>query len=81
LTNIGRLDAVKLANGARIRSIAFAVSPPPQHPICVTVATYDDRMHLNLLYDQTKLGAPQARRVVKSLIRLITAAAQGHGGA
>lgn len=51
LTNIRRLDDAALANRVAIRSLAFLVSPSPQHPFCVTATTYADCMHLNLLYD------------------------------
>ena len=74
LTNIGNLQPLTLRNGARIRSLAFMVSPPPQHPICVTVAGYAGGLHLHLLYDQTKLGDAQAQRIGKALIGFINAA-------
>lgn len=51
LTNIGRINEVSLGKALRIRSLAFAVSPPAQHPICVTAASYGGQMYLNVLYD------------------------------
>src|SRR5206468_397475 len=36
LTNIGRVAEPDLGGTVAIRSLAFAVSPPAQHPICVT---------------------------------------------
>ena len=75
LTNIGRVDQLTLANGATIDSVAFGVSPPAQNPVCVTATSYADRMYLNLLYDQHKVTATQARRVVKSMLGYLAAAA------
>lgn len=77
LTNIGNLEAVALLSGARVRSVAFMVSPPPQHPICVTVSGYAGGLHLHLLYDQTKLADAQANRIGNSLIGFIAAAVAG----
>ena len=74
LTNIGNLQPLTLRNGVPIRSLAFMVSPPPQHPICVTVAGYAGGLHLHLLYDQTKLGDAQAQRIGNALIGFIDAA-------
>jgi len=74
LTNIGNQQQVTLRNGARIRSLAFMVSPPPQHPVCVTVAGYAGGLHLHLLYDQTKLNDAQAKRIGNALIGFIDAA-------
>jgi len=74
LTNIGNQPPLTLRNGARVRSLAFMVSPPPQHPLCVTVAGYAGGLHLHLLYDQTKLGNEQAQRIGRTLIGFIEAA-------
>lgn len=74
LTNIGNQQPVTLRNGARIRSLAFMVSPPPQHPICVTVAGYAGGLHLHLLYDQAKLDDAQAQRIGHALMGFIDAA-------
>jgi len=74
LTNIGNQQPVTLRNGARIRSLAFMVSPPPQHPVCVTVAGYAGGLHLHLLYDQTKLDDAQAQRIGNALMGFIDAA-------
>jgi NRPS condensation-like uncharacterized protein len=76
LTNIGRLDPITLGNGARVRSVAFVVSPPAQHPICVTAASYLGCTYLNLLYDQHKVSDGQAQRIANSLIAFINAAAK-----
>ena len=75
LTNIGRVDTLALGESLRVRSLAFVVSPPPQHPICVTATSYDGRMFLNLLYDQCKLSARQAKDLADGLIAHIKAAA------
>jgi NRPS condensation-like uncharacterized protein len=77
LTNIGRLEALELHNGARVHSLAFLVSPPPQHPICVTATSYDNCLHLNLLYDRVKMDDGQARRIADALTCLLEAAANG----
>jgi NRPS condensation-like uncharacterized protein len=76
LTNIGRMDGITLLNGARVRSVEFMVSPPPQHPICVTVTSYADSLYLNLLYDQTKMDTTQARRMGNTFIAFLQTAAE-----
>ncbi|MBK9989093.1 MAG: hypothetical protein IPP21_19945 [Betaproteobacteria bacterium] len=68
LTNIGKVDTPDLRNGARIQSLAFLVSPPPQHPVCVTAASHGGRLHLNLLYDRVKLDDAQAQRITNTLV-------------
>jgi len=68
LTNIGKVNAPDLGDRLRIRSLAFAVSPPAQHPICVTAASYAGRIHVNLLYDENKLPAQRARAIAGSLM-------------
>ena len=75
LTNIGRVDAPDLGDALRIRSLAFAVSPPAQHPICVTAASYAGRIHVNLLYDENKLPAPRARAIAGRLMEHLECAA------
>jgi len=75
LTNIGRISEVPLGKSLRIRSLAFAVSPPAQHPVCVTAASYGGQMYLNLLYDQCKLKDNQARRITENLERNLLQAA------
>jgi hypothetical protein len=75
LTNLGRFDPVALGHGAKLRSLAFLVSPPAQHPICVTVSSLGEDMHLNLLYDECKIGAAQARRLADAMARRLGLAA------
>lgn len=75
LTNIGQVASIALANGARVQALAFLVSPPAQHPVCVTATSYLDSLHLNLLYDAHKLGEAQARRIADSLLETLNAAA------
>ena len=77
LTNIGKVDTPDLRNGARIQSLAFLVSPPPQHPVCVTAASHGGSLHLNLLYDRVKLDDTQAQRIADSLVGFLEAAARG----
>jgi NRPS condensation-like uncharacterized protein len=67
LTNIGRITEVPLGKALRVRSLAFAVSPPAQHPICVTAASYGGQMYLNILYDQCKVADDQARRITENI--------------
>jgi NRPS condensation-like uncharacterized protein len=76
LTNIGRFDPIVLGNGASVQSLEFLVSPPAQHPICVTVASYADALHFNLLYDRRKMVTTQAARIVKSLAGFVARAAK-----
>jgi len=75
LTNVGSFGAVSLANGARLRSLEFLVSPPAQHPICVTAASFDGSMRLNLLFDECKIGHAQALRLAGSMVARLEAAA------
>ncbi len=75
LTNIGRINEVPLGDAVRIRSLAFAVSPPAQHPVCVTAASYDGKMYLNVLYDQCKLEDDQARRISENMLSKLRQAA------
>ena len=77
LTNIGKVDALTLANGAQIDSVAFAVTGPTLHPICVTATTYANRMQINVVYDQLKLTQSQALRITKALRRWLDYAAKG----
>ena len=67
LTNIGRIKEEPLGGTLRIRSLAFEVSPPAQHPVCVTATSYGGQMYLNLLYDQCKLEDDQARRISENM--------------
>lgn len=71
LTNIGRINEVSIGKALRIRSLAFAVSPPAQHPVCVTAASYGGQMYLNVLYDQCKLKDDQARRITKNMLNAL----------
>lgn len=75
LTNIGRINDVPLGKSLRIRSLGFAVSPPAQHPVCVTAASYGGQMCVNLLYDECKLKGRQARRITDNLERGLLRAA------
>lgn len=68
LTNIGKINEQPLSSSLSIRSLAFAVSPPAQNPVCVTAASYCGTMHLNLLYDQCMLKGDQARRIAKNML-------------
>ncbi len=68
LTNIGRIKEAPLGDAVRIRSLAFAVSPPAQQPLCVTAASYDGQMYLNVLYDQCKLKDDQVRRIAENMM-------------
>ena len=68
LTNIGRIDVLPLGNDLRISALSFAVSPPIQHPICMTAASYDGQICCNVLYDQNKLKSPQAKRIAENIL-------------
>ena len=77
-TNIGRIKEEPLGGALRICSLAFAVSPPAQHPVCVTAASYGGQMYLNLLYDQCKLEYDQAERITENMLHKLQQVAQGH---
>ncbi|MBL0076804.1 MAG: hypothetical protein KA388_11555 [Rhodocyclaceae bacterium] len=77
LTNIGKVDALTLADGTQIDSVAFAVTGPTLHPICVTATTYANRMYVNVVYDRLKLTENQALRITKSIRRWLDYAAKG----
>ena len=68
LTNIGRVDVLPLGNDIRIKTVSFAVSPPAQHPICMTSTSYDGQIHVNVLYDQCKLKSKQAKRMTDNIL-------------
>jgi len=68
LTNIGRVDVMPLGKDLRIKALSFAVSPPAQHPICMTTASYDGQIVVNVLYDQCKLSAKQAKRMTGNIL-------------
>lgn len=74
LTNIGRIDHVPLGHQLELRGLGFLLSPPAQYPICVTAASYDGRMILNLLYDHSKITRQQAERICGNIARNIDTA-------
>ncbi len=76
LTNIGRLDPVDLGDSIQLRSVAFVVAPPAQHPVCVTAASYDGRMIVHLLYDELKLSAGRAGEIGDALMAQLRQAAR-----
>lgn len=75
LTNIGRVEHVDLGDTLTLKSLAFVVSPPAQHPVCVTATSYGGRMYLNLLYDECKLSAGRAREIGAALMARLREAA------
>lgn len=75
LTNIGRIDHVDLGDTLCLKSVGFAVSPPAQHPVCVTAASYDGRMFVHLLCDERKLSAVRAGRIGDALMAHLRQAA------
>jgi len=77
LTNIGKVEAPELGAKLRIASLGFAVSPPAQHPICVTASSYAGRLQMVLLYDEAKLPAPQAKAIADRLLAHLARAASG----
>ena len=77
LTNIGRIDTVDLGDAVQLRSIAFLVAPPAQHPVCVTAASYGGRLFVNLLYDELKLSTANARDIGAALMARLRDAASG----
>ena len=76
LTNIGRVEALRLANGAKIDAVAFGVSPPAQNPFCVTATSYAGQINMNFLYDAHKIKALQARRIVAAMLARLNAASK-----
>lgn len=68
LTNIGKVDVPDLGDRLKVRSISFAVSPPAQHPICVTAASHVGRIYINLLFDENKLDAERAQAIADRLM-------------
>ena len=68
LTNIGRIDLLPLGKDLRMKSVSFAVSPPAQHPICMTTASYDGQIYTNILYDKCKLKGAQAKRITDNIL-------------
>ena len=68
LTNIGRIDPVDLGDALTLKSVAFVVAPPAQHPVCVTAASCDGRMFVHLLYDECKISTSMARAIGNALM-------------
>jgi hypothetical protein len=81
LTNIGKVGEPDLGGKLRIASLGFAVSPPAQHPVCVTASSYAGRLQLHLLYDEIKLPKSQAREIAASLMKYLGRAAGAQGAA
>lgn len=77
LTNIGKIDEVDLGEAGVVKSLGFVVSPPAQHPVCVTAASYGGRLCMHLLYDETKIASAQAHEIGDSLLAHLAAAASG----
>jgi len=75
LTNIGRIDPIDLGESLKLRSVAFVVAPPAQHPVCITAASYDGRMFVNLVYDELKLSAVRAGEIGNALMGRLREAA------
>ena len=76
LTNLGKFGPIVLGTSARVRSLAFLVSPPAQHPICVTAESFAERMYLKVLCDQPKFEATQAQRIAKSIAEFMQLAVE-----
>ena len=55
-------------NGATLSTLEFIVAPPPQSHFCITVASYQGVMYLNLLYDAAKFSAEQAKQLRDALL-------------
>lgn len=75
LTNIGRVDVLPLGKALRINALSFAVSPPAQHPVCMTTASYNGRIYNNILYDQCKMSREQAGRIRDNILHRLQQAA------
>jgi hypothetical protein len=80
LTNIGRVDGVDLGPDLSLRALAFVVSPPAQHPVCVTASSYAGQGFVNLLYDEDKLPRPRARAIGDALLAQLRSAADAPAG-
>jgi hypothetical protein len=68
LTNIGKIDEVDLGPAVCIQSLGFCVSPPAQHPVCITAASYGGHMQLHLLHDEHKIRPAQARVIADAVM-------------
>jgi hypothetical protein len=78
LTNIGKVEKPDLGGQLSIASLGFAVSPPAQHPICVTASSYAGRLQMHLLYDEAKLAKQQAQAIADGMMAHLAAAAAGN---
>ncbi len=74
LTNIGRVAPVTLANGATVTTLEFIVAPPPQCHFCITAASYQGVIYLNLLYDTAKFAPQQAEQLRDRLLEQVARA-------
>ncbi len=68
LTNLGHVDSVDLGERLRLKSLGAVVSPPAQHPVCVTAISHDGRMALHLLHDTMKVGGKQSSDIGAALL-------------
>jgi hypothetical protein len=64
---------VDLGDQLTLKTLAFVVWPPAQHPVCVTAASYAGRM--NMLYDEHKLSVSQAKAIGDGMVAHLQAAA------
>ncbi len=75
LTNLGHVGDVDLGDGLRLKSLGAVVSPPAQHPICVTAVSYAGSMALHLLHDAMKINSQQARDIGTAMMAHLRGAA------
>lgn len=67
LTNLGQVAATHSPE-LNVTSLGFAVSPPPQNPICVCVASCGDQLTLTLAYDERSLDGVMAGRIGAGMV-------------
>ena len=75
LTNLGRVEPPDLGDGVALKSLGVLVSPPAQHPVCVTAVSCGGRLALHLLFDELKLSHAQAAAIGEGLMAHLQAAA------
>lgn len=75
LTNLGQVSS-ETSPELSVTSLGFAVSPPPQNPICVCAVSCGDRLTLTLTYDEGSLEDEMARRIGAAMVDQLEEAAR-----
>lgn len=79
---LGPFETPELGEQLHVKSLACLISPPPQHPICITATLCGDRLTPYVLYDEYKMSGVQAHHIANAFMsRLKSAAATANAAA